>query len=240
MKNMYVTDVSEPALKKGFLAKIANMEIYMDQNIKTHESGSYFLTGSAHALVLHSTGGTVPSSTACEATGVVMGGFEKAGDLFAIGDVFTIAGCFAVNPMSGDSTGQLRQFVVTGVPSASESTTKADSGIVHFDPPIIHTGPYKTVDTVPAAEASVTVVGTQGEPYPQNLAFHKNAFALVTVPLEMPAGVWGARETHNGLSIRVVKDYDIEKDSEVIRMDILYGVKTLYPELACRIWGAEG
>lgn len=240
MKNMYVTDVSEPALKKGFLAKIANMEIYMDQNIKTHETGAYFLTGSAHALVLHSTGGTVPSSTLCEATGVVMGGFEKAGDLFAIGDIFTIAGCFAVNPMSGDSTGQLRQFVVTAVPSASESTTGADSGIVHFDPPIIHTGPYKTVDTTPAAAAAVTVVGTQGEPYPQNLAFHKNAFALVTVPLEMPANVWGARETHNGLSIRVVKDYDIEKDSEIIRLDILYGVKTLYPELATRIWGAEG
>jgi len=241
MKNMYVTDVSKPALKKGFLAKIANMEIYMDQNIKTHNTGNYFLTGSAHALVLHSTAGTVPSSTGCEATSVGMGGFEVShSELFYIGDVFTIAGVYAVNPMSGESTGQLRQFVVTAVPSTSESTTAADSGLVHFDPPIIHTGPYKTVDTVPALSAAVTVVGTQGEPYPQNLAFHKNAFALVTVPLEMPAGVWGARETHNGLSIRVLKDYDIEKDSEIIRMDILYGVKTLYPELAVRIWGAEG
>ena len=126
------------------------------------------------------------------------------------------------------------------VPSCSTTDAAASSELIHFDPPMIHTGPYKTVDTVPAEEAVVTLVGTQGEPYPQNLAFHKNAFALVTVPLEMPAGVWGARETHNGLSIRVVKDYDIEKDSEIIRMDILYGVKTLYPELAARIWGAEG
>ncbi len=240
MKNMFVTDVSKPALKKGYLAKIANMEIYMDQNIKTHTTGDYFLTGSAHALVLHSTLGTLPSSTAAANTSVSMGGFEKAGDCLAIGDVFTIANCFSVNPMSGDSTGTLKQFVCTSVASCSESTTAADSGLIHFDPPMIHTGPYKTVDTIPGLSAAVTVVGTQGEPYPQNLAFHKNCLALVTVPLEMPANVWGARETHNGLSIRIVKAYDIEKDSEVIRMDILYGVKVLYPELGCRIWGAEG
>ncbi len=86
----------------------------------------------------------------------------------------------------------------------------------------------------------MTVIGNETEPYPQNLAFHKNAFALVTVPLEMPDGAWGARESHNGLNIRVVKDYDIDADVEIIRMDILYGVKTLYPELACRIYGAEG
>ena len=55
----------------------------------------------------------------------------------------------------------------------------------------------------------------------------------------MPANVWGARETDPdaGLSIRVVKQYDIDADNEIIRLDILYGVKTLYPELAVRLWG---
>jgi len=55
----------------------------------------------------------------------------------------------------------------------------------------------------------------------------------------MPSGVWGARETdpEAGLSIRVVKQYDIDTDKEVIRLDILSGVKTLYPEFACRLWG---
>jgi hypothetical protein len=105
---------------------------------------------------------------------------------------------------------------------------------------MIDTGPYATVDTLPAGAAAVTIVGTQGQQYPQNLAFHKNAFALVTVPLEMPEGIWGARETYNGLSIRLVKQYDIDTDDEVCRLDLLYGVKTLYPEMACRIWGAEG
>jgi len=55
----------------------------------------------------------------------------------------------------------------------------------------------------------------------------------------MPSGVWGARETdpEAGLSIRVVKQFDITNDKEVIRLDVLSGVKTLYPELAVRLWG---
>jgi hypothetical protein len=108
---------------------------------------------------------------------------------------------------------------------------------------MIDTGAYKNVDTLPAAGAAVSIVGTQGEPFPQNLAFHKNAFALVVVPLEIPDGAsWGARATSrvSGMSVRVMKDYDLSNDEERVRLDILYGVKTLQPEMACRIWGAEG
>ena len=69
--------------------------------------------------------------------------------------------------------------------------------------------------------------------------FHKNAFALVTVPLEMPDGAaFKARESSNGLSIRVVKDYDIDNDEDIIRLDILYGTKAIYPDLATRLSGS--
>ena len=43
---------------------------------------------------------------------------------------------------------------------------------------------------------------------------------------------------YKNVSIRILKDYDIDNDEEICRMDILYGVKTLYPELATRIYGA--
>ena len=57
-------------------------------------------------------------------------------------------------------------------------------------------------------------------------------------PLEKPDGAaWCERETEKGLSIRVVKDYDITNDEDVIRLDILYGVKSIYPDLATRISG---
>jgi hypothetical protein len=59
------------------------------------------------------------------------------------------------------------------------------------------------------------------------------------VPLEKPTDEWGATYTENGYSIRVVKQYAIDNDVEVCRLDVLYGVKTIYPELAVRVWGAE-
>jgi hypothetical protein len=233
MKNMYVTRVSEKALTKGYLATIANFDIYMDQNVQTHTTGAFHDTGSTAEPLVATTGGVTGTSIELIHFRVVSTSVLKQGDVFTIADVY------AVNPVSGASTGVLRQFVVTGDASAAATATSAIL-TAFVSPEIIDTGAYKTVDTIPAAGAAVTVLGTQGEPYPENLAFHKNAFALVMVPLEMPSNTWGARESHGGFSIRVVKDYDIDLDDDVIRMDILYGVKTLYPELACRIRGAEG
>jgi hypothetical protein len=233
MKNMYVTDVSKPALKKGFLAMIGGFEIYMDQNIKVHTTGAFHSTGSTAALLVGTTGGNTGTLVEIiHARNVSTIALKK-------GDVFTIADVYAVNPISGESTGTLRQFVVTA--DASAAATETSVIISAFvQPDLIDTGAYKTVDTLPAAAAAVTVLGTQGEPYPENLAFHKNAFALVMVPLVKPEGAWGSTATEAGFSIRLVKDYDINTDDEICRMDVLYGVKTLYPELACRIRGAEG
>lgn len=249
LKSLYVQDAAGGALRggvaqggppKGYRGTIAGFDIYMDQNIKTHTTGQYHESGSTAALKAQTAG--TSGLLASDKKGISMIDFKIVNTkVLRVGDSFTIAGVFAVNPMSGESTGQLRQFTVTADAScAVTETTSAGAVTVYFEPALIDTGPYATVDTTPAASAVVTIVGSINEPYPQNLAFHKNAFALVTVPLEMPSGIWGARETHNGLSIRIVKDYDIDADDEVARLDILYGVKTLYPELAARIWGAEG
>jgi len=233
LKNMYVTSVSGPALKKGYLATIAGYEIFMDQNIKVHTTGDFHDTGSTAALIVATTGGN--TGTLVE----LAHGRIVASQALNIGDVFTMADVHAVNPVSGESTGVLRQFVVTAVADATATATSAIIAL-NVEPELIDTGAYKTVTTLPAGGAAVTVLGTQGEPYPENLAFHKNAFALVMVPLAKPEGAWGSVATEAGFSIRVVKDYDINTDDEICRMDVLYGVKTIYPELACRIRGAEG
>ena len=247
MKNMYVTDVSKPALQKGYLARIANMEVYMDQNVKVHTTGAFHDSGSTQALQVGLTGGTGIPTTGATVAGtaaktLTLLNFRVADtQVLKTGDVFEIAGVYAVNPVSGDSTGQLRQFVVTADAScAATETTSGNAVTVYVEPNLVATGPYKTIDTFPAAAAAVTVVGNENEPYPINLAFHKNAFALVMVPLQVPANTWSAVATEAGFSIRVLKDYDIDTDDEIIRLDVLYGVKTLYPELACRIRGAEG
>ena len=74
---------------------------------------------------------------------------------------------------------------------------------------------FQTVDALPANNAAITFPGapTTGEVFPHNLFFHRNALALVTVPLELPdSAVFKARADWRGYSIRVIKDYDITND----------------------------
>ena len=84
-----------------------------------------------------------------------------------------------------------------------------------------------------SANAAVTVAngGTQ------NLVFHENAFAFVTRPLIAPAGVESYVTSYNGISLRVVRGYNMQYKKEMLSMDVLYGYKTMYPELACRVLG---
>jgi hypothetical protein len=250
LSNLGYKEGSEAALRKGYLGRVANATIYMDQNIKTHVNGVYVTAGATESrLKVQSTADSVSGAGLPTGNGVGVSQNQAilicgincstgANAGLKTGDTFTIAGCYAVNPMSGESTGALRQFVVTAHAVPTVSTTDLDTK-VYFQPDMIATGPYKTVDTIPQLEAEVTVTGGGGDSYPQNLAFHQNAFALCMVPLVKPDGQWAASETEDGISIRVVKDYDIDNDIETIRLDILYGVKTIYPELACRIMGAE-
>jgi len=145
--------------------------------------------------------------------------------------VFTIAGVYSVNPVSKQSTGQLQQFTVMADANSGASTGPATLTV---SPPIISSGVHQTVSAAPADDAAITVVNSHAA----NLAFHKNAFALVMCPLELPDSAgFKARESHNGLSVRVVKDYNVDSDEEIIRLDILYGVKAVDPRLAVRLLG---
>ena len=71
----------------------------------------------------------------------------------------------------------------------------------------------------------------------QNLVFHENAFAFVTRPLAAPAGVESYTTSYNGITLRVTRGYDMTYKKEMISMDVLYGYKTMYPEMAVRVLG---
>lgn len=84
-----------------------------------------------------------------------------------------------------------------------------------------------------AADAEVTVTAN----HTANLVFHENAFAFVTRPLSAPAGVESYVTSYNGVTMRIVRGYDMQYKKEMLSMDILYGYKTMYPELAVRYLG---
>ena len=70
-----------------------------------------------------------------------------------------------------------------------------------------------------------------------NLAFHKNAFAFVSRPLMPASGEDSYTTSYNGIPIRVTMGYDFDTKSDIVSFDCLYGVKTLYPELAAVLLG---
>lgn len=223
LKGTFAQNVARDIITKGYLGTIANLSIYSDQNVVRHTTG-------------HFTSGATPvmnGTTSDGATSIVTNGWSGSNTVKK-GDVFTIAGVYAVNPISGASTGVLRQFVVT----ADTADVGADMTIP-ISPKIQVAGPYQTVDAVPLTTAALTFVGAQDTAYPQNLVFHPSAFGLVTVPLEVPSGVWAGRELDpdTGLSMLIVRQYDISVPEEVMRLDLLKGTKTFYPEFAVRVWG---
>lgn len=151
------------------------------------------------------------------------------------GDVFTIAGVYSVNPITKLSTGDLQTFVVRADANSGASTGPATLTI---SPPIITSGAYQTVDSVPADNAAITIkTGTAATQYSQSLLFHPNAFALVTRPLDIPqgAGLKTSTQTGNKMSISVTEWADGKTLNHNVRLDMLFGVKCIYPQLASRM-----
>lgn len=69
--------------------------------------------------------------------------------------------------------------------------------------------------------------------YTPAVAFHKNAFALVTRPLALPNGAAkSAIVNYDGFGLRVVYGYDLNTKTDTISIDMLCGVKTLDKDLA--------
>lgn len=93
------------------------------------------------------------------------------------------------------------------------------------------------VDIYPALTMADDAVVTITANHTANLAFCPQAFAFVTRPLVAPAGVESYVTSYNGVTLRVVRGYDMKYKKEMLSMDVLYGYKTMYPELAVRYLG---
>ena len=148
------------------------------------------------------------------------------------GDIFTIAGVFRVHPESKNSTGVLQQFVATADGTADGSGNLT----IAISPAIVVTGATQNVSNTAADNSAIVVAGTASTAHGISLLHHKEAFAFATADLVMPKGVdFAAREVFDGVSIRIVRQYDINNDKFPCRLDVLYGYKTVRPQLACRL-----
>jgi len=218
LKGVYQNEIVKSIIREAYLGRIGKFDLAGDQNIVAYAPGT-----------MPSAGWAVNAQPAEGATSIAV---KWTGGTLSLkkGDILTFATCNAVNPVSGADLGYLRQFVVTADITGTTPQTVA------VYPSFTTTGAYKTCTTRPAADAAVVGMATTTRDC--NLAFHKNCFAMVMLPMEMPESAgFKARESADNVSIRVIKAYDIENDLEIIRLDILFGVKTLYPELGVVLAG---
>lgn len=180
----------------------------------------------------------MPSHTVGAGAGYLINGANQTGATLTVdtgtgavkaGDVFTIAGVYRVHPETKVSTGQLQQFVVTA--DASSGATS-----LSISPAIVTSGGRQNVSAAPADNAAITIAGTASTAHGISLAFHKDAFAFATADLVMPKGVdFSSRQVLDGISMRIVRQYDINNDRFPCRLDVLYGHKTIRAELAARV-----
>ena len=217
--------------EKGLMGMAAGCKFISSANVVKHTIGALGgtpLTNYGSAFVEGASTLVTDGWTAAAATRL------KAGDVISIADVY------AVNPVTKQSTGQLAQFVL-----ASDTASDGSGNMtITLDRAIYASGATQNVNALPADGKAITIFG-HASSYanvvaPQNLVFHKDAFVLGMADLELPeGGAQGQRasDPDAGLSIRLVQQYDINNDRNIVRLDVLYGWKCVYPELAVRIVG---
>lgn len=164
----------------------------------------------------------------------------------AEGEVFTIAGVFAINPRTRQPYGRLQQFTVIEAATANGS----GAATVTIAPAIIVAGTndgtdsttntrYATVSAVPADDATVTWLGSASTNYTQRAAFHRSAIQLVSARLPTPfTGESSfAVDPETGVGIRYWRGSDISTGAHVHRWDMIYGAKNMQPFLGSRLNG---
>lgn len=200
--------------KNGMIGRADGFDWYETELVNTHTNGSDI------------TGAAINDASVSEgASSLTVDGLSAAP---TEGTVFTIAGVFAVNPISKAVTGNLQQFVV----GSGATTTNIPIS------PSIYAGSdgLQNVDALPADDAAITFVGAASTALTQNIAMHKAAFTFVTAPLYAPKGTdLVATQTVDGITVNLVRDFDINTRKVITRLDVLYAFDAIRPEWAVRL-----
>lgn len=208
--------------RRGQMGTSVGFDWYMDQNCASTEIGTF--AGTPLVAGADQLGATLDTD-----------GWTASTLVMLKGDTFTIDGVNMINPQNREDVGKLQQFVVT----ADVTSDAGGLATLPISPAIaLPTSAFGTVTASPPDGNSIDPVGVAGTTGKVGLAFHKDAFTCVTADLPLPRGVDMAARVSDaqvGISIRMVRAYDINQDRFPCRLDVLYGWATLRPELACRI-----
>ncbi len=198
---------------------------FRDQTVIKHTTGTFSAGGTVNG------GGQTTGTNGGNITvNAITGTLRK-------GDIITFAGVNAVNRVTKDTLGTLRQFVVT----ADVATTAT---VIPIYPAMI--GPvggvaggldqqYQTVDALPINGAAMVLVTPASSVYRKSLAYTQKAVTMASADLVMPkkAVEEAARTSFDGVSMRMLTDYLPQTDQLATRLDVLFGFRYIRPEWLC-------
>jgi hypothetical protein len=217
---------------KGLFQSSSNIAEQYREGVMGRTQGFEFMS-STHVND-HTTGTAVKGDTLYNVNGANQTGATLTVDTgtttFLAGDVITIAGCTRVHPETKVSTGVPQQFVIT-------ANSGANATSLSISPAIVVTGALQNVTASPTNGGAITKVGAgNGELLNSSMTYHRSAFTVATADLMMPDGVhFASRDVYDGVSMRIVRAFDINNDQMPCRLDILFGQVAQYPQLAARI-----
>ena len=194
---------------------------FSDQTVLNFTAGTY----NNGATV---TGGSVSANGTSFTSGAITG-------TVAVGDIITLANVNAVNRVTKQSTGELRQFVVTVAMAANATTWNVYPAIVATSNGLAG-GPiqqYQTVDSLPINGAAILFVTNASAVYRKNFRYAPQAVTMATGDLPLPANKVTARHKYDNVSMRAITDYMIGTDQEITRLDVLFGSLVIRPEWMC-------
>ena len=228
-----VQGANKVALEKANFGNFAGFDNYQSAFIPTHTvgvaTGTPLVNGGAQNVTYLAAKDTWSQSL------ITDGWTNSTAGILKAGDVFTIAGVFAVNPNTKASTQRLQTFTVLADAASGATTGPATLTI---SPPIITTGAFQTVTAAPADNAPITVkTGTGGTGYRQSLLIDPMSIALVSRPLDIPAGNGLKTSTVSGefVTMSVSEWVDGNTISQNMRFDMLWKPVVLDPRKGMRL-----
>jgi hypothetical protein len=225
------------AIEASYLGPLSGMQAFSTAQQPMHTVGDY-------------AGAPLVNGASQTGSSLITDGWSASlTDALNVGDTFTIAGVYEVNPRTYETTGQLQRFVVT----ESVDTSAGGAATIKISPAIndgtltttdaegnnVSLAAFQNVTNAPADNAAITVIGTAGTTYRQCVAFHRDAIALAVIDLDLPESAVvkkRVRDEQSGLSLAMTAAFDITDLTQIYRVDVLWGVKAIYPELGHRIY----
>lgn len=204
------TEISDQ-YKSGEMKNALGWDWMKDQTVVKHTSGTF------SAGTVNGAGQTGTSITTNAITGTL-----------AAGDIITFAGVNSVNRITKNSDGALQQFVVVNAVASGGTSITIYPALI--PPSGGNKVQYQTVTASPANSAAITLLGPANTTYIKNVGFVPEAVTMATADMVLPRNVEADRAEYDGVSLRILTQYQAGTDIEITRLDCLFGYLFIRPE----------